>query len=260
MQNRVLDAADILIDRHPVIDRRAIHRDLGMRAAEAREIPGAVDEGVERIGLPPCRGTAARAGDVLPGRMMIQRIARPVERHVVGQYHRQLIVRHRHHAAGIAVDNRDRAAPVALPADAPVAQPPVHLALADAQTLQFGDRRPLRRLDLEPIQEARVEDRAGTDIGLIADREDRRILARRQHHRHHVQSVLPGELEIALVVSRATEDRPGAVFHQHEVGDPHRDRSRPSGTGARPAARCRSRASPRSRSLPRRCPSGGIRR
>ena len=100
---------------------------------------------------------------------MIQRIARPVERHIVRQLHRQLIVRHRHHAAGRAMDHRDRAAPVALPAHAPVAQPPVHLALADAETLQFGDRRALRRLDVQPVQEARVEDRARADIGLVAD-------------------------------------------------------------------------------------------
>ena len=117
---------------------------------------------------------AARAGDVLPGRMVIQRIARPVERHVVGQFHRQLIVRHRHHAAGVAMDHRDRAAPVALPAHAPVAQPPVHLALADAEPLQLGDRRALRRVDVQAVHEARVEDRARPDIGLVADRERRR--------------------------------------------------------------------------------------
>ena len=55
VQDRVLDAADILIDRHPVIDRLPLHRHIGVRAAEAREIPGAVDEGVERVGLPPRR-------------------------------------------------------------------------------------------------------------------------------------------------------------------------------------------------------------
>ena len=55
MQDRVLDAADILVDRHPVIDRRAIDRHRRARAAEAGEIPRAVDEGVERVGLAPRR-------------------------------------------------------------------------------------------------------------------------------------------------------------------------------------------------------------
>ena len=146
VQDRVLDAADILVHRHPVIDRRLHQRDVGGRAAIAGEIPGAVDEGVERVGLPPGRGAAGRAGDVLPGRVVVQRVAGPVEGDVVGQAHRQLVVRHRHRAAGVAMDDRDRAAPVALAGHAPVAQPPVGQALADAQLFQLSRwRRAWRR-------------------------------------------------------------------------------------------------------------------
>ena len=121
------------------------------------------------------------------------------------------------------MDHRDRAAPVALPAHAPVAQPPVHLAAADAESLQLGDHRALRRLDVQPVHEVGVEDRAGPDIGLVADGERRGVLAGRQHHRHHVQPVLAREIQVALIVPRTAEDRAGAVFHQHEVGDPHRE-------------------------------------
>jgi hypothetical protein len=35
----------------------------------------------------------------------------------------------------------------------------------------------------------------------------------------HRQVVLPREVEVALVVGRAAEDRAGAVVHQDEVGD-----------------------------------------
>jgi hypothetical protein len=45
----------------------------------------------------------------------------------------------------------------------------------------------------------------------------------RQHHRQHPQAVLAREFEVALVLARAAEDGAGAVLHEHEVGDPHRE-------------------------------------
>ena len=60
-----------------------------------------------------------------------------------------------------AVDHRDRAAPVALAADAPVAQPPVGHAFADAPPLQRLDRAALGGVDVQPVQEAGIDDRAG---------------------------------------------------------------------------------------------------
>ena len=67
------------------------------------------------------RAGAAAAGqvDVLPGRVAVERVAGLVEGHVVGQAHRAGPRRHRHDAAGRAVDHRDRAAPVALAATRP---------------------------------------------------------------------------------------------------------------------------------------------
>ena len=84
VQDRVLDAADILVDRQPA----ALAVDAGQRRSallvprvgEAREIPGRIDERVHRVGvaarlrLPHC-GQA----DMLPARMMVERIARLVE-------------------------------------------------------------------------------------------------------------------------------------------------------------------------------------
>src|SRR5882724_4627430 len=48
------------------------------------------------------------------------------------QHHGQIPVRDGDVAAGIAVDNRDRRAPVALPRDAPVAKAPGDLLVAEA--------------------------------------------------------------------------------------------------------------------------------
>ena len=80
MQDRVLDAADILIDRQPIADGIGVDRLARVRRAEARKIPGRIDEGVHRVGLARGRTAALRAGDVLPGRMAVERIARPRRR------------------------------------------------------------------------------------------------------------------------------------------------------------------------------------
>ena len=64
-----------------------------------------------------------------------------------------------------------------------------------------------------------MEQPAIADIGLCADREVVGIGVRRQHHRQHRQPVVAGKVEVALIVRRAAEDGPGAVVHQHEIGD-----------------------------------------
>ncbi len=130
MQDRVLDAADVLVDGHPVVERGLVRRRLGIGSRKAREIPGAVDEGVHRVGFARGGLGACRAGHVPPGRMPIERIARHIEGRVLGQHHRQILRRHRDRAARRAMDDRDRAAPVALPRQAPIAQPEVDLRSA----------------------------------------------------------------------------------------------------------------------------------
>ena len=202
-----------------------------------------------------------RAVDVLPGRVMVQRVARLVEGDVVGQLDRQLVVRHRHDAAGVAVDDRDRTAPIALARHAPVAQAPVGEPLADAES---ASRRSiaarLAAVDVEAVQEVGIEDRAGTDIGLVSQGESGRIGARWQHDGHDVQAVFAGEVHVALVMAGAAEDRAGAVFHQHEIGDPDRIGGALDERVPHPQARCRSRAFRPSRwSLPT-CPGCGTRR
>ena len=52
MQNCVLDAADILIDRQPVIGLRTIDHAIGIvRAGEARVVPRGLHKGVEGVGF-----------------------------------------------------------------------------------------------------------------------------------------------------------------------------------------------------------------
>src|SRR5258706_10210638 len=121
MQDRMLDPADILRDRQPLLRHRPIERCAPRLAGEAYEIPGRIDERIECVGLTPRCAAAGRAIDMFPARMPVERIAGNVEGHILGQYHRQLIAWHRHRATGLAMDDRDRRAPVALARYAPVA-------------------------------------------------------------------------------------------------------------------------------------------
>ncbi len=151
--------------------------------------------------------------------MAVERVARPVERDIVGQGHRQVRLGHRHRAAGLAVDDRNRAAPVSLAADSPVAQAEIDFALTLTQLLDPVGHGGLGLLDGHPVQETRINHPARAKIGFRADVEGCGVLVRRADHRHHVEPIFAGEIKVALVVRRAAEDRAGAVIHQDEVGD-----------------------------------------
>ena len=132
VQNRVFDPADILLDRQPLLEHFRIERPVPRLAGKTQEIPRGIDESIERIGLAG-RGVAAlRAGHMLPRRMAQQRIARGLEIDILGQNNRQVLLRHRHHTADLAVDERDRRAPIALARNAPVAQAALRLGFAPA--------------------------------------------------------------------------------------------------------------------------------
>src|SRR6476646_8583624 len=83
VEDRMLDPADILGDGKPGLGFRAIERLVLRLAGETDEIPAGIDEGVERVRLALRRTAAARAFDLLPRRMPIQRIARDIESHVL---------------------------------------------------------------------------------------------------------------------------------------------------------------------------------
>ena len=65
VEDGVLDAADVLVDRHPVAGGRRVERDVrAERVAEAEEVPRRVDERVHRVGLALGRPAVDRAGRV----------------------------------------------------------------------------------------------------------------------------------------------------------------------------------------------------
>ena len=114
MQNRMLNAADILIDVHPVVGVFKVGRRGGVRRGKAHVIPRRIDKRIHRVGFAPRRRPAFRAGAVAPRRVAVKRVAGNVKADIIGQLDRQVFLGFRHHAAGRAVDHRNRAAPIAL--------------------------------------------------------------------------------------------------------------------------------------------------
>ncbi len=165
MQDRVLDAADILIDGQPIMRGVEVDGRRGFGRGEAHVVPGAVDERIHRVGFARRGATARRTLHVLPCRMAFERIAGLVERRVVRQRHRQIFFRNRNDAAFFAMDDGDRAAPIALTRDAPVAQAKIDLARALRPAGELLLLEPVRcffegGLRGQPIEEARIDHRA----------------------------------------------------------------------------------------------------
>jgi hypothetical protein len=61
VEDRMLDPANILPDRKPRLGFLAVERRVAWLAGEADEIPGGIDERIERIGLAPRRAATGRA-------------------------------------------------------------------------------------------------------------------------------------------------------------------------------------------------------
>ena len=229
VQDRVFDAADILIDIHPVFGLGQIGRRGGARCGEAGEVPRRIDKGVHRVRLAPGRFAAGGAGHVAPGRVTVQRVAGDVKGHIVGQLDGQVFLFLGHHAAGVAMHDRDRAAPIALTGQAPVAQAELGHAMTD--TVLFAEIDGcvdgfVSGLDLVAGDQAGIADlfRFGRHEGRGLDVV---IAFGRKEGVDDRQAVFRCEFVVAFVMAGAAEDRAGAVVHQDEVGDI--DRQLPGG-------------------------------
>ena len=166
---------------------------------------------------------------MLPGRMMIERIAGAVERDIFRQGHRQIFFRHRHRAAALAMDDRNRAAPITLPRNAPIAQPVIDLPLRHGTIVAVFALEPARDLFFglragHAVKKARIDYQPIAVVSGVGDDESLRIDAGRTHHRHITEGVFVDEIQVALVVRRAAENRAGAVVHDDEIGDIDRQR------------------------------------
>ncbi len=150
-----------------------------------------------------------------------------------GSTHRQVLVGNGHDAAALAVDDRDRAAPVALARDEPVAQAVVDRGVALALAVEprrrsrrapRGCRRPSKSgwestsVPSPRVGQALARVRAGSALGAAITR---RIGSPKARANSWSRSSCAGH----------GHDRAGAVLHQHVVGDEHRDLLAVDGVG-----------------------------
>ena len=160
--------------------------------------------------------------------MPVKRITGNIEGDVFGQPYRQISLWHRDCAAIMAMDHGDRATPVTLAGNPPVAQAEIDLALANRFAGQRGAFQILSDSlfgfdDCQSIEETGVEkdtivhDRRraaceGRVGGFISqrgwpnDRPDWQVIGDR-------------EVVIALIMRRTPENRACAVIHQDEIRD-----------------------------------------
>ena len=132
----------------PVVDQPTVERRLARCA-------GRRSAGSTRTSRRTCPSCRPRASPGLPhcGQAHVQPLLVGGERrHAlrpvvldVGEQHRQLVLGDGHRAAVVAVDDRDRAAPVALPREAPVAQ-----AVGDRRLARAPARAATRRSPTSP--------------------------------------------------------------------------------------------------------------
>ena len=120
------------------------------------------------------------------------------------------------------MDHRDRAAPIALPRHAPIAQAEGGLLLAHVPLAEPLRDFLFRILDGLAVQEGGIREAAWPGIGLVADLELGRVRVLGNDHGLDLELVFAGEVQVALVVRGAAEDRAGAVIHEDEVGDVNR--------------------------------------
>ena len=167
VQDRVLDATDVLVDGHPAAQHLAVPRGLVVAGvAVAQVVPARVDERVHRVGLAASVAAAFRAPHVDP--VLGRRQRRAALRLVVldlGELDREVVLGDRDHAALLAVDDRDRAAPVALARDEPVAQLVTDREMALALAVEPLDDRLLGLDRVHPRELTRVDQNLVLGVG-----------------------------------------------------------------------------------------------
>ena len=134
MQNSMLNTADILVYRTPIVIEFLVKRHLVVVCVGITQIiPGGAQEGVHGIGFTGCVSTAFRAfavNEFFGGCQ--RRFSTGSKAYVLRQTNRQLVFRNQNLATMRAIDDRNRSAPITLTADQPIAQTIVYTAFTEA--------------------------------------------------------------------------------------------------------------------------------
>ena len=139
MHSGVFNTADVFINRHEFINGILSERNIiTLIFRIAKLIPGRTNKGIQCIGFSLSRRTAAGTGCIYKGFTGFQRRFTGRHKfHVIRQFYRQLILRHRYSTALIAVNNRNRTTPVTLTGYRPVSQTIGYLFTAHAHSGQI---------------------------------------------------------------------------------------------------------------------------
>ena len=226
VQDGVLDAADVLVHGHPVVSAPGDHGLLVLGIAVAHEVPGAVDKGVHGVGFAPRRAATDRADHTgMETRVLVQGVAAAIGHTILRQQHRQVLFGYRHRAVLRAMDDRNRRAPVALPAHTPVAQAPGGFFLTQTQGSQVKGHGVDAGLEVQAIKFARVDRPAGGLVAIpVLPAAGVKDLPGHADHGRYGQVVFQGKGKVALIVGWHTHHGAIAIAHQHIVADPHRQR------------------------------------
>ena len=214
----MLRAADVEINGHPVFLFVRGDERTGILWVDVPEIiPTAPSPLRHRVRLAFAGTAALRTVAVHPIGRLCQRRFGITGRRVIlhlRQAERQFTLRYRHHAALIAMHNRNRLAPVALPGEKPIAQLVIHGRLAEFLLFEPRGNFLLRFRRRQTSEHARVHRSAiaGKALGIDA--------GRRLNDGANFQTELLRELKVARVMRRHGHDGAGAVAHHHVIGDP----------------------------------------
>ncbi len=227
VQDGVFDAADILVDRQPVVGGGLVdHAGRALRRGIAGVVPGRLDEGVHGVGFAPGGAAAFRAGAFVERGHFRKRRAGAIGHHVFRQHHGQVFFRHWYVAAAGAMNDGDRAAPVALARDAPVAQAELGLAGTVLRGLEVGDDGVEGGSEIAAVVLAGIDREQALLVGVpvLPLRGGETVIAGGLAvHLPDRQRILVGKLEIAFVMCRHRHHRAFAIAPEHVVGDEHRE-------------------------------------
>ena len=245
VQHGVLGAADVEVDRQPLLQQLRVAERLVVRRIDVAEvIPAAAGPLRHRVRLADALLAGLRVDDVHPVRRLRERRLAGARRLVVvegRERERKVFLGDERVRAVLPVDDGERLAPVALAREEPVAELVLRLRLADALLDEPLDHRLARVVHGHPGEEAGGHHDAGGDVGerRVAGVGDgllggvlRRVGVRRGDDLDDRQAEDLGEVEVALVVRRHGHDRAGAVGGEHVVGDEDRDRLAVDGVDA----------------------------
>ena len=235
----MLDTADVLVDRKPVVGAVGVEGSLiVVRVGIAVEVPAGVDEGIHGVGLAFRGSVATWTCGVDELRDAAKRAAAFLgDMDLLGQkdwkrglFHRDGLI-----WRAVAVDHRDGGSPVALAADTPVLEPIGDGGFAEALCLgegghlalglEAGFAGPLAGIDQDAFLfcEVRESEVVGVEV--------------RGDDAADGEVVLGCEVEVALVVGGHAHDGAGAVVGEDVVGDPDGDLLAGEGVGGATACR-----------------------